>query len=36
MFKRKSALSTSLKKRYNWEKERPIGLEGTSNRALDP
>ncbi len=35
MSKRKSALSTSLKKGTSQEKARPIGLKGASNKALD-
>ena len=36
MSKRKLVLSTGLRGRYSWEKGRPIGLEGTSGRVLDP
>ena len=37
MFKRKLILSIGLKKIIvNWEKVRPIGLEGASGRILDP
>ena len=37
MFRRKLILSIGLKKIIvNWEKVRPIGLEGASSKALKP